>query len=178
MSVHARIDSLRKQKGIKWGFLNDQIGGYHGKLSDVKNGKTTLNAVEIVKLAEILETTSDYLLGATDDPQPKKIDSLYFRFQKQSRGEIMFFERLQFLCDSQNTDISNVLRNLNLSTSKGTAWKKGSIPSGTILLKLAAYFHVSTDYLLGATDDPSPADGQKEALFSFSGWSQRKARRW
>lgn len=81
----------------------------------------------------------------------------------------MFFERLQSLCDSQNIDISNALRNLNLSTSKGTAWKKGSIPSGTILLKLAAYFHVSTDYLLGATDDPTPAGGQKEKPASNEG---------
>ena len=81
----------------------------------------------------------------------------------------MFFERLQSLCDSQNIDISNALRNLNLSTSKGTAWKKGSIPSGTILLKLVAYFHVSTDYLLGATDDPTPAGGQKEKPASNEG---------
>ena len=29
------------------------------------------------------------------------------------------------------------------------------------MLKIASYFHVSTDYLLGNTDDPTPA-GQKE----------------
>lgn len=73
----------------------------------------------------------------------------------------MFFDRLLFLCSENGTDVSNVLRALGLSTSKGTAWRKGSIPNGEILLKLANYFQVSTDYLLGSTDDPSPA-GQKE----------------
>ncbi len=73
----------------------------------------------------------------------------------------MFLERLLLLCNEKHTDISNVLRALGLSTSKGTAWRNGSIPNGEILLKLASYFGVSTDYLLGNTDEPTPA-GQKE----------------
>lgn len=74
----------------------------------------------------------------------------------------MFFERLQLLCSADTVkDISGLLKTLGLSTSKGTAWKSGSIPKGDILLKIASYFHVSTDYLLGNTDDPSPM-GQKE----------------
>ena len=34
------------------------------------------------------------------------------------------------------------------------SWKK-NIPKGTNLIKVADYFHVSTDYLLGRTDDPN-----------------------
>lgn len=76
--------------------------------------------------------------------------------------DTIFFARLESLC-SQNPvkDVSGLLRALDLSTSKGTAWRNGAIPKGDILLKIASYFHVSTDYLLGNTDDPSPA-GQKE----------------
>lgn len=73
----------------------------------------------------------------------------------------MFYERLISLCSKSGTDVSNVLRSIGLSTSKGTAWKGGAIPKGDVLLKLAHYFHVSTDYLLGNTDDPTLA-GQKE----------------
>lgn len=76
----------------------------------------------------------------------------------------MFFERLQILCSKNRTDVSNVLRALGLSTSKGTAWRKGSIPNGEILLKLANYFHVSTDYLLGNTDDPRPVGEQERPV--------------
>lgn len=68
----------------------------------------------------------------------------------------MFIDRLLSLCAQKGTDVSNVLRSLGLSTSKGTAWRKGSIPNGEILLMLAEYFNTSTDYLLGNTDDPAP----------------------
>ncbi len=37
-------------------------------------------------------------------------------------------------------------------------WKNGrSSPKADALIKIANYFHVSTDYLLGLTDDPRPA---------------------
>lgn len=73
----------------------------------------------------------------------------------------VFFTRIQALCNRDGIEISNVLKALGLSTSKGTAWKEGAIPKGDILLKLANYFHVSTDYLLGNTDDPTPAGKEK-----------------
>lgn len=40
-------------------------------------------------------------------------------------------------------------------------------------IDIASYFHVSTDYLLGNTDDPSPA-GQKEKLSAQSGEQNEK----
>lgn len=70
MTTYNRIDFLRKQKGIKWGHINEKIGAYRGKLTEVKNGKTTLTQEELSIIAEILETTIDYLLGNTDDPRP------------------------------------------------------------------------------------------------------------
>lgn len=58
------------------------------------------------------------------------------------------------LAELKNTNVSTVLKALELSTSKMTAWKKGSVPSGDILVKLADYFDVSVDYLLERTDIP------------------------
>lgn len=66
----------------------------------------------------------------------------------------MFYENLSALCKSKGLTVTALLKELNISTSKGTAWKSGSIPKGDILSKLAAYFNVSTDYLLGNTNDP------------------------
>lgn len=76
--------------------------------------------------------------------------------------ETVFYQRMKFLCAQKDIEISNVLKAVGLSTSKGTAWKDGAIPKGDVLLVLANYFNVSTDYLLGNTDDPTPA-GQKES---------------
>lgn len=61
-----------------------------------------------------------------------------------------FFDNLEALCKQNNTNITPLLKSLGYSTSKGTAWrKKGSIPSGDILVKIAKHFDVSVDYLLG-----------------------------
>jgi transcriptional regulator with XRE-family HTH domain len=65
----------------------------------------------------------------------------------------MFYNRLKQLCKSKNTSITAVLKALNISTSKGTAWKNGSAPSSEIVIKLAEYFDVSTDFLLGLSDE-------------------------
>lgn len=71
MGVYHRIDELRKSKGIKWNYLNEKLpGAYHGRMTELKNGKTTLNGEQLDAIAEILGTTSAYLLGATDDPNP------------------------------------------------------------------------------------------------------------
>lgn len=66
----------------------------------------------------------------------------------------MFYDNLNALCKSKGITVTSLLKELNISTSKGTAWKNGSAPKGDILSKLAVYFDVSTDYLLGNTDDP------------------------
>ena len=36
-------------------------------------------------------------------------------------------------------------------------------PDNETLKQIAEYFNVSTDYLLGTTDDPTPSDAKKEA---------------
>ena len=64
-----------------------------------------------------------------------------------------FFETLENLCAENNTNVTAVLKTLGYSTSKGTAWRNGSIPTGDILLKIAQYFGVSVDYLLGYTPE-------------------------
>lgn len=61
----------------------------------------------------------------------------------------MFWEIFQKLCKEKNTSPTEVMKTLGLSTSKVTAWKKGSMPNGKILSAIADYFAVSIDYLLG-----------------------------
>jgi transcriptional regulator with XRE-family HTH domain len=41
-----------------------------------------------------------------------------------------------------------VAKDIGLSNSSATYWKRGSLPKGETLQKLADYFAVSTDYLL------------------------------
>ena len=64
----------------------------------------------------------------------------------------MFFERVKSLCEENGVKISNLLSELNMSPGNLTRWKNGTMPDGNTLVKLAQYFHVSTDYLLGIDD--------------------------
>lgn len=66
----------------------------------------------------------------------------------------MFWERFYDLCIQHNTKPIPVVKQLLIATGSVTKWKKGTIPSGETLTKIADYFHVSVDYLLGKTDDP------------------------
>lgn len=64
------------------------------------------------------------------------------------------YERLNLLCTQRGTTITNVIKELGLSTSLPTNWKKGIMPNAETIIKLSDYFNVSVDYLYGRTDVP------------------------
>lgn len=60
------------------------------------------------------------------------------------------FDIIKTLCDEQNVKITVLERDLNFS--RGSIYKMAeSSPSADKIKKLADYFNVSTDYLLGRT---------------------------
>ncbi|MBQ4486238.1 MAG: helix-turn-helix domain-containing protein [Oscillospiraceae bacterium] len=70
----------------------------------------------------------------------------------------MFYTRLQELCKEKNTNVSNMLKDLNLSTGSMGTWKRGKLPTGEILSKIAKYLDTSIDYLVEGVcaDELSP----------------------
>lgn len=62
----------------------------------------------------------------------------------------MFFDIFYALCKEKGVSCKKAAEEIGLSNSITTKWKKtGATPSGETLDKVAAYFGVSTDYLLG-----------------------------
>lgn len=80
----------------------------------------------------------------------------------------MFWENFQKLCESAGLKPTPLGNQLGIPSATIVKWKKGTIPNGTTLLKLAEYFNVSVDYLLGnekATQTEQPLTSkQKEVL--------------
>lgn len=74
----------------------------------------------------------------------------------------MFYNKLEYLCKSNGIAVTALLIKLGISTSKGTAWKNGSVPNGELLIKLADYFDVSVDYLLDHDPKDAPAFSPKQ----------------
>lgn len=66
----------------------------------------------------------------------------------------MFWQKFYDLCISKGTKPNPVGKQLGVASSTITQWKQGALPSSEILLKIAEYFGVSIDYLLGRTDNP------------------------
>lgn len=63
----------------------------------------------------------------------------------------MFWKRFSELCNKNNISANAVCSKLGFSTAAATHWKNGTMPKGDILVKIADYFGVSVDYLLGRT---------------------------
>lgn len=68
----------------------------------------------------------------------------------------MFFDTLQSLCRSHKTTPTALCRELGLSNSLATAWKKGAAPRSDTLQLIADHFNVSVGYLLSGVNEESP----------------------
>jgi repressor LexA len=69
----------------------------------------------------------------------------------------MFWEIFSKLCLQRGKSPNAVAKELKISSGSVTNWKNGTIPNNSALLKLANYFNVSVDYLLGK-EDAIPTD--------------------
>ena len=70
----------------------------------------------------------------------------------------MFWEIFSKLCSQRGKSPNAVAKELKISSGSVTNWKNGTIPNNSALIKLANYFNVSVDYLLGKEDTPLPQD--------------------
>lgn len=79
----------------------------------------------------------------------------------------MFFEILKDLCSERGTTITGLTAELGISRSNVTNWKNGSVPKSDIIGKIANYFNVSADYILGN-------EQKKEAsTFDVDAWVEK-----
>ena len=71
-----------------------------------------------------------------------------------------FWETLDQLCKTHNTSATSVVLALGMSKGNITRWKNNTLPNSDILMKLADYFSVSTDYLLGRESEKISLDNE------------------
>lgn len=72
-------------------------------------------------------------------------------------------DRIKALASSQKLTLAELERKLNFSNGSLRKWDS-SKPSGDKIEKVADFFGVSTDYLLGRTDNPSIASDSDEIV--------------
>lgn len=70
-----------------------------------------------------------------------------------------YFERISELMQEQGVTAVKLAAAVGVSTGNITDWKKGrSKPSSDAIAKLAEYFGVTSDYLLGLSDSRYPRE--------------------
>lgn len=77
------------------------------------------------------------------------------------------YDRLKELTNKQGISLNKLEENIGLGKNTLYSWKK-KIPSGQNLTKVADYFNVSTDYLLGRTDDPGFSSKNDEGFLRLN----------
>jgi transcriptional regulator with XRE-family HTH domain len=87
-----RLRQARKSKKLTQEELANRVSTTKGTISNYENGHSSPPNEMLVLLAETLETTTDYLLGRTDDPNPIKKTSLDDMKMKESEN-LFFFNR-------------------------------------------------------------------------------------
>lgn len=68
MSLQERVKQLRKEHGWSQGELAERAGGDPAQISRYENGRITPSADAVVKLAEVFDVSTDYLL-VEDSPR-------------------------------------------------------------------------------------------------------------
>ena len=85
-------------------------------------------------------------------------------------------ETINELCNQNNISVNKMLQECSLNKSIVDNLKKGSEMSVIKLQKIADYFNVSVDYLLGRTDEPTPPQTVGVTIMAFDGDGQEEIR--
>lgn len=86
----------------------------------------------------------------------------------------MFYEQLNALCkENKMTITAFTTQVLELSSSKVTAWKSGSIPKYRTLEKIAKYFNVTIGELFDGKNE-NLSKNEREMLNLFRNLSERE----
>ena len=75
----------------------------------------------------------------------------------------MFWDRYFALCHSVGKTPNRVGKELGVSSGTITFWKKGKVPHHGTLLKIADYFGVTVDYLLGQNQQQEAEQPETDA---------------
>lgn len=68
----------------------------------------------------------------------------------------MFWKIFAELCSNKGMSANAVAKELGIASGTVTAWKSGRVPHHGTLIKIADYFNVSVDYLLGKPETTEP----------------------
>ena len=143
----SNIRKLRKEFHLSQPQLSKEIGYSKNTISLWEIGTRTPCADVIIILSRYFLVSTDYLLKVTED------NTMLHRIDDFNVDLTTFNKRLKELRIKKNLSQEELARRTNLSQTSIYHWEIGTCPpNSTAVVKLAKYFGVTTDYLLGESD--------------------------
>ncbi len=133
MARFNNIFLLMEEKGVQAKELSEMTGISPGNISDWKSGRSAPKADTLIKIADYLNCSVDYLLGRETNTENNLSNS--------ATGNKNFIENIEQLCQKKNVSVSQMTSDLGLAVGIVSNWRKrGTLPSGEVILKIADYF--------------------------------------
>ncbi|MDR9866431.1 helix-turn-helix transcriptional regulator [Lactococcus cremoris] len=134
MSVFAeQLKTLRKINGLTQKELAEKLKIKQNSYRDWENGKSEPNIEMLVRIADYFDVSLDYLMGG----KMKNITEEFSLCLKKIRMKRKLSQK-------------QIAEELKISQQQYSKWEGGIItPNAETLVRLADYFDVSVDYLLG-----------------------------
>lgn len=128
-----QLKTLRKINGLTQKELAEKLKIKQNLYSDWENGKSEPNIEMLVRISDYFDVSLDYLMGG----KMKNITEEFSLCLKKLRMKRKLSQK-------------QIAEELKISQQQYSKWEGGIItPNAETLVRLADYFDVSVDYLLG-----------------------------
>ena len=162
-TIGERLVQLREKFGLSQAQVASTIGV--DRTSYAKYEKNVNKPTRKLKeLSELFHVTTDYIMCLSEHPYGAP-------FAGQDNGNFLVFDyqifaiRLKNLCQKNNISQEQLEKISGVSLQVIEDWEFSKrTPDAPTLSKLADFFNVSVDYLLGRTDEPGGTGFQKGLL--------------
>ena len=147
--ISQKVFDVLKEQNKTQSELASILGIKQSAIASWKIDNTNPKAEYLPKIANFLNVSVDYLVG---------ID----------KGvKMTIYERIDILRSNENISINELEKRCGLTRQTIEKWKTRCNPSADSIEKLAKYFDVSTDYLLGVNEQKKPT-GEPISFERFS----------
>lgn len=148
---------LRLENGLRQKDVAEKIGVCTASYGFYENWINKPDPETLVKLANLYNVSVDYLLGLTDDFGTRSaapMSDTYSTEEQQVSVDTNFSLKLKELRQEKELTQIDIAKGINTSQRNISRWENGeNEPTSSFVVKLAEYFNVTTDYLLGLEDD-------------------------
>lgn len=158
------FEALCQKRSVTPTYVAGQCGIGKSTTTRWRKGSIPQKA-QLELIAKYFGVSVDYLLGYENESSGNTGSS-----EANCQPKSTFWDRFRFLCFEKGTNPTSVAKELHISTGAPTSWKNGAVPFKSTIKKLAEYFGVTADYLVGEIDTTEKivlGDPNKQELYDY-----------